>query len=196
MRTTMDELQEMQAQMALLKEKLNNEEIVNDQLLRDVTRLRVRRVNRNVWIETICVLFVITVDNGVFHQLGCSWWFIGGTTAMMLACLLATVIPHRRVKEHEIMQGDLLTVAKQVRRLRQAYDDWLKIGIPMALVWVIWLLVELYFQHTDNLPLFVCIAIGILGGGAVGGWIGGRQHKKYVREMDEIIRQIEAEHES
>lgn len=191
MRTTMDELQKMQAQMALLKEKLNNEEIVNDQLLRDVTRLRVRRVNRNVWIETICVLFVIIVDNGVFHQLGCSWWFIGGTTAMMLACLLATVIPHRRVKESEIMQGDLLTVAKQVRRLRQAYNDWLKIGIPMALVWVIWLLVELYFQHTDNLPLFVCIAIGILGGGAVGGWIGGRQHKKYVREMDEIIRQIE-----
>lgn len=44
----MDELQEMQAQMALLKEKLNNEEIVNDQLLRDVTRLRVRRVNRNI----------------------------------------------------------------------------------------------------------------------------------------------------
>lgn len=94
------------------------------------------------------------------------------------------------------MQGDLLTVAKQVRRLRQTYKDWMRIGIPMVLVWVIWLLVELYVQHTDNLPIFISIAVGILVGGAVGGWIGDRQNKKYVREMDEIIRQIEAEHKS
>lgn len=181
----------MQAQMALLKDKLNKEEIVNDQLLREVTRQRVRRLNRNVWQEGICVLFVISFGNYAFHQLGCSWWFIGATTVMMLVCLLATVIPHRRVQENEIMQGDLLTVAKQVRRLRQIYKDWMRIGIPMVSVWFVWFLVELYFRHTDNLYIFVFTAVGALAGGTVGGIIGGRMHKKFVREMDDIINQIE-----
>ena len=189
--TVMDELQEMQAQMALLKQKLNNEEIVNDRLLREVTRQRVHRLNRNVWQEGMCVLLVITFGNYAFHQMGCSWWFIGATTVMMLGCFLARLIPHRRVKESEIMQGDLLTVAKQVRRLRQLYKDWVRISIPMVVVWFIWFLVEIYFQHTDSLFIFVFTAIGTAAGGTVGGIIGGRQHKKFIREMDEIIAQIE-----
>lgn len=188
---TMNELEEMQSQLALLKQKLNKEEIVNDQLLRDVTRQRVRRLNRNVWQEGICVVFVMTFGNFVFRQMGCSWWFIAGTTVMMLICFLATFIPHRRVKESEIMQGDLLTVAKQVRRLRKLYDDWMRIDIPMVSVWFIWFLVELYFQHTDSLFIFLFTAVGTLIGGVVGGSIGWHQHKKYVREMDEIITQIE-----
>lgn len=187
----MDELQEMQAQMALLKQKLDNEEIVNDRLLREVTRQRVRRLNRNVWQEGVCVLLVITFGNYAFHQMGCSWWFIGATTVMMLACFLLTLIPHRRVKESEIMQGDLLTVAKQVRRLRKIYKDWLRIGIPMVVLWFVWFLVEVYFQHTDSLFIFIFTAIGTAAGGTVGGIIGGRMHRKLVREMDEIIAQIE-----
>ena len=67
----MDELQEMQAQMALLKQKLNNEEIINDRLLREVTRQRVRRLSRMVWIEGICALFVVTFGNYVFYGFGC-----------------------------------------------------------------------------------------------------------------------------
>lgn len=71
-----------------------------------------------VWIEGICNLFVVTFGNYIFYGFGCSWWFIGGTTLMMLVCFWATLLPHRRVKEREIMQGDLLIVSKQVRQLR------------------------------------------------------------------------------
>lgn len=188
----MDELQEMQAQMALLKQKINNEEIVNDRLLREVTRQRTRRLNRAVWIEGVCALFVVIFGNSVFWGLDCSWWFIGGTTVMMIVCFLATLLPFRRVKENEIMQGDLLTVAKQVRRLRQLYKNWIWIGLSMASVWFIWFLAELYIHHTDDLTFVICIAVGAIAGGIAGGIIGNRQNKQYIREMDEIITQIES----
>lgn len=177
--------------MALLKQKLNNEEIVNEQLLRDVTRQRVRRLNRAVWIEGISALFVAVFGNCVFYGLGCSWWFIGGTTLMMLVCFLATLLPFRRVKESEIIQGDLLTVSKQVRRLRQLYRNWIWIGFSMAAIWLMWFFAELYLHHTDDLVFVICIAVGAICGGAVGGIIGSLQNKKYIREMDEIIAQIE-----
>ncbi len=187
----MDELQEMQAQMALLKQKLNNEEIINDRLLREVTRQRVQRLSRMVWIEGICALFVVTFGNYIFYGFGCSWWFIGGTTLMMLVCFLATLLPHRRVKEREIMQGDLLTVSKRVRQLRQFYKNWIRIGFSMVAIWLIWFFTELYLHHTDDLTFVISIAVGAIVGGAIGGIIGSLQNKKCIREMDEIIGQIE-----
>ena len=49
----MDTLLEMKEQLQVLKTKLNEQEIINDQLLRHVTQQRMRRINRN--IRQLCV---------------------------------------------------------------------------------------------------------------------------------------------
>ncbi len=186
----MEELEVMRQQMALLKEKLEKETIVSDKLLREVTRQKVRRLNRNVWQEAFGVTFVLTFGNWIFRLQGCSWWFIAGTSLMMIVCLFATIIPHSWVKQEEIMSGDLLKVAKQVRRLRKLYQDWVKIVIPMMTVWFAWFCWELY-QHAGNFTLFISMAGCATIGGLIGGAISWWNHKRYLREMDEIINQIE-----
>jgi len=186
----MEELEEMRAQLALLKTKLDSESIVNDRLMREVTRQRVRRLNRNVWQEGIACLFVVTVGNYVFHHLGCSIWFMVATTLMMTICFLATIIPHSRVKMDEIMSGDLLTVAKQVRRLKQTYQDWIKYGLILITLWLGWFAYEIYLITSDwhlALPMIGACFIG----GCIGGIIGYTMHRRLVREMDEIIASIE-----
>ncbi len=186
----MNELEEMRQQMAVLKDKLEKETIVSDKLLREVTRQKVRRLNRNVWQQGIGAAFVLTFGNWVFYNIGCSWYFIAATSLMMIVCFFATLIPHRRVHQDEIMSGDLLHVAKQVRRLRKVYQDWIKIGIPMIIVWFSWWCWEIY-QNAGSLTLFVPMAGGGIIGGIVGGLIGWSMHKCYLREMDDIIKQIE-----
>ncbi len=186
----MDELLEMRQQLAVLKDKLEKETIISDKLLREVTRQKVRRLNRTVWQQGIAVAFVLTFGNYLFYQTGCSWWFIAATSLMMIVCLLATIIPHRWVRQDEIMSGDLLQVAKQVRRLRQLYQDWIKIGIPMLAVWFAWWAWELY-TSVGNREIFISMCAGGFVGGLIGGLIGWFKHKRLLREMDEIIHQIE-----
>lgn len=184
------ELLEMREQLNLLKDKLDKETIVNDRLLREVTRQKVHRLNRNVWQEGFACLFVVTFGTWSFYNMHLSWWFIGATILMMIVCFLATLIPHSRIKMNEIMSGDLLTVAKQVRRLKHLYREWLRYGIPAVIVWMAWFAYEIICS-CDNWKIGISMIVGGIIGGITGGAIGLHMHKKLLREMDELIEDIE-----
>ncbi len=194
----MEELEVMRQQMARLEEQVEKQAKVVDKFLRGETLKKVRHLNQAVWTEGIACAFAIIFCNWLFHWLGCSWWFIAGTTLLMIASFLSTFISHRWVKEDEIMSGDLLQVAQQLRRLHKWYKDSLKIEIPIMLVYLAWAVWEIYhvgditiFDININLAPTMCI--GLLVGGVIGGLIGLLLHKSYMREMDDIINQIEGE---
>jgi uncharacterized membrane protein len=185
----MDELQEMREQLAALKEKLNKQEVVNDRLIRDVLRQKMKVVNQKGWISGIAALFVITFGNWMFHQMGLSVCFIIGTTIMMTICCVATWISHSWVKADNIATGDLLIVAKQVGRLRKVYVNWIYIAIPMIVIWFSWLSFEYYHIVQDYIATTAMLSGGLIGG-LIGGILGFKQNKKVVRELDEMLRQI------
>ena len=66
-----NELEEMRSQIALLKEKLDNEKIVNDKILRNATKTKIRSLRINQIMEYVSALFVITFGSVVFLQLLC-----------------------------------------------------------------------------------------------------------------------------
>ena len=148
----MDELQEMQAQIALLKDKLNKEEIVNDQLLREVTRQRVRHLNRYVKYNYLLAIPLLTFMGWEMRYLNCSWYFTCATLLMLLASFIIFIVAHSRIKQQDIISGNLLEVTKQARRLRKCYVDMLRIGMPIVLVWTVWFFAELYFHHFEEDP--------------------------------------------
>lgn len=187
----MDELQDLKEQLSLLKSKLDKEAIVNDKLMREVTRQKVRRLNRNVWQEGLACLFVITFGNFSFYKMGLSWWFIGATTAMMIGCFLGTLIPHQRIRMEEIMNGNLLTVAHEVKHLKMIYNEWLKFGIPMVILWFGWFAYEVY-TAMGEWKLAMAMIVGGFVGGISGGLVGWKMHKKLIQEMDDIINDIES----
>ena len=111
----------------------------------------------------------------------------------MLVSFLATLLPHRWVSEEDINTGDLLTVAKQVRRLRKWYKDWYYVGIPLVVLWLMWLGVELYFAFDRDVTMLISTLVGALVGGTIGGIVGHRMNKRLIREMDDLIDEIEKE---
>ncbi len=191
----MEELDVMRQQMARLEEQLEKQAIVVDKFLRGDTLKRVHHLNRTVRREGIGAAFMITIGNLAFLEFGCSWWFIASTTLLMIANFLSIFIPHRWVKEDEIISGDLLQVAQQVRCLHKWYKESLKIEIPILLGWIAWGAWEMYQNAGDSLSLDITgvriMCISVLVGGLIGVLIALRQHKGYMREMDDIINQIE-----
>ena len=186
----MDELQEMREQMAALKDKLNKQEMVNDRLIRNVLSQKMKVVNKNAWVSGLSSLFVITFGNFLFYHMGLSVWFLIGTTVMMVFCVAVTWVSHSWVSSNEIAKGDLLKVAKQAHRLQKVYKNWKYIALPMVMVWLAWLVME-YAAEVQDKTMLISMVSGLLVGGLVGGLVGIRQNKKVIRELDEMIAQIE-----
>lgn len=183
------ELETMRAQIALLKEKLDKETIVSEKLLRDTMRHKARTINTNAWISVAASIFVIIWALAYIPKEGFSWWFAGATVLMMLVCDFFTWKYHKNVNA-KTMSGDLLTVAKVMKQLRDNYKKWLKYSIAMISVWFVWLSIE-FCILLDDWRLAVVMIIALLIGLAIGGFIGLKMHNSVIRNAEEIIQQIE-----
>jgi hypothetical protein len=183
------ELETMRAQIALLKDKLDKETIVSEKLLRDTMRHKARTINNNAWISVVASIFVIFWALTFLPSEGFSWWFTGATILMMLVCDFFTWKYHKDVNA-KTMSGDLLTVAKVMKQLRDNYKKWLKYSIAIIVVWFIWFAVEYCIQLSDW-RVAVIMIIALLIGLAIGGFIGLKMHNAVIRNAEEIISQIE-----
>ena len=183
------ELETMRAQIALLKDKLDKETIVSEKLLRDTMRHKARTINNNAWISVVASIFVIFWALTFLPSEGFSWWFTGATILMMLVCDFFTWKYHKDVNA-KTMSGDLLTVAKVMKQLRDNYKKWLKYSIAMIAVWFVWFAIEYCIQLSDW-RVAVIMIVALLIGLAIGGFIGLKMHNAVIRNAEEIISQIE-----
>lgn len=184
------ELEELRAQMAVLKDKLSREEIVSERLLRQTMKGHVRFINSQAWIGSIACLFVIGMMPELSEQFGLSLWLVIYTTAMMLFSMGATLFEHRGVSP-DMMNGNLLDVAKRMRKLKKDYQNWKYIGYPMVAVWFIWFSAEIVVNSHVNRNMAISLLSGLLAGGIIGVFLGFKMQKKTISTIDEIISQIE-----
>lgn len=184
------ELEELRSQMAVLKEKLNREEIVSERLLRQTMKGHVRFINSQAWVSGAACVAVILMMPGLGQEFGLSLWLILYTAAMMLFSMGATIVYHRGVSP-DMMNGNLLQVAKRMRKLKNDYKNWKYIGYPMAAAWFIWFSAEIVLTTAVNRTMAMSLLSGLLVGGIAGVVIGLKMQKKTISTIDEIISQIE-----
>ena len=113
-----NELEEMRAQMALLKEKLNKEEILTDNLLKQAMTGKMSTINRYKWISLFAALFALTFGNMSWYQIGLPLRFLIGTSVLMVLCVVVMWIIHAKMDERDIMDGNMLEVAKNAKKLK------------------------------------------------------------------------------
>ena len=184
---------EMREQFTLLRHKLDQQDIINDSLLRETMRSRMGAINRTKYKSYICaalclVLYpVLLVYWGVFSNA-----FVIVTCIMMLFCMYATYYVHKPVDRMDLMTEDLATVARVMAKFRRQYNQWLYYVTPALLVpWLSWAVYEYAWKFAPEgvshwllaIPLLICAAIGAL--------VGYHWHCKAVNAADNIIRQIE-----
>ena len=183
------ELEDMREQMSTLKKKLNQQEIVNDRLVRRSMKNEVSTITRRYNI--IMVLSVLTVPYfyWVFVKLsGFSMAFWIGSSIFMLICGGATFYNTRKINDPDMMSHSLIEARKKVASAKKFDVDWLKFGIPTVILWFGWFTYEVYLQDND-------LANGLFWGGCVGGIVGViagfKFHFRTQRQYQEIIDQIE-----
>ena len=187
MENTDNTLREMQQQMQQLREKLANEKIVNDRMLRTSFRKTVNQLNTRTSLP-IAMACAGLAFFPLLRYLGFSWYFLIFTDVMLLVAIVAMLLTRRHIP---CLDNDLVTAASEITTFRKINADWIKYGIPCLVVWVgllAWDVIKNVQLGRDNLYGFVGGAvIGLIIGGA----IGLKNRREILNGSDELLDQIE-----
>lgn len=186
------ELEQMRSQIGMLKQKLEQQTIVNDRHIRNSMKSNISDLNWTIRGTIIGGAFAVVFAPMTFHNQGCSPIFVIATAVMLAVCLYLTVVQKINLgKMMDFTQDNLVETAKKINKLRKHYKEWYKIAIPMLLVWTGWMIYEMVKAIGTESPTaigFYCGAgIGLIIGGIVGTYI----NRKVVRKANEILSQIE-----
>ena len=184
------ELENMRQQLTTLKNKLNQQEIVNDRLIRHSMKNTASNINRKYTIAIVAGLLMIPYSYWIFIKLaGFSVAFWLFTCVFMLICVGATYYNSRNISDSNLMTNNLLDVRRRMARAKKFDANWLFFGVPCILLFMGWFMYETYQVQgggTNN-PFFWGGCIG----GIIGTVIGFMTHFKTQRQYQEIIDQIE-----
>lgn len=181
------ELNEMRNQLCLLKQKLNEQEIVNEKLMRKVTSERLSKINREGKIYSIIAAICVPINYLILQMAGTSTAFNIVTILYLLVCIGVSVYSRRGINPEDVINGNLVTTKKKMLSYKTLCNKWL-IGVtPFLLVWFGWFMYELAADDSD-------FNTGAIVGGCVGAVVGTIcgiiYHKKSMKNIDSAIQEI------
>ena len=185
------ELEDMRAQIAILKDKLDKQTIVNDTHIRNSMKSKRSEMTRTIGITIFAGVLAIPYCIGVFCYMGLSPVFIAATGLMLAVCVWLTIKQQLTLKGLDFSQGKLLEVAEKLNKVKVHYHEWIKIALPMLIIWFSWLMYEVITHCGIEEPMTMGFCVGAAIGGVVGGIVGYRTNRKIVRKSTEILEQID-----
>ena len=185
------ELEQMRTQIGMLKQKLEQQAIVNDTHIRNSMKSKISDLNRTIGATIFAGIFAVIFAPMTFFIQGCSLTFIIATAVMLAVCLGLTIVQKMNLgKMMDLSQGNLVETAEKLSKVRTHYKEWYKIAIPMILVWGGWMIYEMVQVLGIESPTAIGFYCGAGVGLLIGGIIGSRINRKVVRQANEILAQI------
>lgn len=186
------ELEQMRSQIGMLKQKLEQQTIVNERHIRNSMKSKISDLNRTVRGTIFAGIFAVLFAPMTFYIQGCSLLFVIGTAVMLAACLGLTIVQKINLgRMTDLSQSNLIETAERLSRTRTHYKEWYKIAIPMLLAWVGWMIYEMVNAIGIESPTAIGFYCGAGAGLIIGGVIGARINRKVVQQANEILAQIE-----
>ena len=137
------ELEEMRAQISILKDKLEKQTIVNESHIRLSMKSKVKDLNSTIKGTVAGGIFALIYCPIVFAHLGCSVPFVIVTTVMLAVCLILTIRQKVVLGRLDFSQGNLVEIAQSLGKIRKHYVQWTRLAAPaIVLPWFGWCLYE------------------------------------------------------
>lgn len=186
-----NELDEMRQQMALLKDKLNHQEIVNDQLVRNAVKGRIGDLtsmrHRKRFMLILCTLLVPAMLIGA---IGLPAWFACATAAFFILALVYSEYYMDGIDDRDLTSRGLLQVSEKAARLKRQTKRWLWVGLPLLAVWIVTFCYlvnnNTWFEIQNNE-----IVTGVITGLVIGGLLGFLMYNRQQRMVDDLQAAID-----
>ena len=184
------ELDEMRQQMAILKNKLEKQTIVDERIIRRAIKHSASTINKRYLVISIIALAMIPYGYWAFvklNGLSISLWI--ASCVMMLLVVGFCFFNGRAMRDPLLAEGNLHDTLHRVVAAKRRDNNWLWFGIPTVTAWTGWVGWEMAQKMGAEhfkffMPFFIiCIVAGII--------IGLTVHFKTQRHFRDIIEQIE-----
>ena len=184
------ELEEMRQQMAILKDKLENQTIVNDRFIRRSIKRGVNTINRRYLVIGIIALAMIPYGYWAFVKLNGSSIGVWITMSILMLIVFGyTLYTGRYLRANDLYNSNLIDARQKVAKAKKLDSDWLKFGIPAGLLWIIYFIYDKYQQISDD--SFWIFAASMTVACILGVLIGLKIHYRNQDNYQEIVDQIE-----
>lgn len=190
-----NELEQLREQMSIFKDKLNKQQIINDQLVRNTMKSKLSWIKSFVWGEII-IIPILLLGMAVFHAgTGLSWWLYGFLAIGLIADATGDFIINR-IPKGQLLSGDLVETSKRLVKMKKQRTSWFIIGLIFVTIWLVWLIVELVLKTDpgcalpDHNLVIAIMAIAVAVGGVIGGIVSWFIFRKMQRTNNDIIDQL------
>ena len=180
------ELNELREQIALLKDKLQRQQIISEQNIITAAQKGISKLNKTGNIWGIFGIFAVVYCSWAFLRFGFSDGFVIGTAIFLAICAAVTIYAHWGIRSIDVANGNLVDISQRLISFRKIYSRYHLFSIPALLVWCYFLYQDA--QHMlDNAEYFL---IGGCVGGVIGAIIGLKAHFNVIRETDKVLANI------
>lgn len=182
------ELEQIRSEYAVLKRKLDGQEIINDRIMLDSVRSKIDVIESQERGLLVCCIAAMLLSPVCHLLFGASWWFCGATFLYMAYAVYRVLLNRRYFVADNRAGKDMLPVIKKIKYFRTEYANRLNTGLPLAVVWLVWLVWEV-FRHAGGSQVVVYVLCGVIVGLAIAGAVLLNMRARVIRNCDAIIRQ-------
>ena len=172
METKHTEFEEMRQQLDILKNKLDNQTLINDKLIRQSMLNKMSFMKKYTWVLLLMLPYTYYFYYKFRDMFYISWWFYGFTLILLTfsVCFDAYI---NHVNKKEFLNGDLIAASLQMQRMKKLRKKSFLCGTIIMIIWTPWFFIETYYgSGAANGGDHTCMSNGMLVGGGIGLIVG------------------------
>ena len=190
-----NEVDNLRQQLAQFKQRLGQEEIISDRLMRHSMNARISIFTKSSVISDAIGLLSMPFILLAFYKVGISWYLGLIILLAVIVEFIYNVICHRKLQRLFTSDNDLLTVRRGLLKFKRAERVQMLIAVPFILLWVL-----VYYWQTGifgneltsaSTKGLIASAVGIFFGLIIcfGFYFSEmRRVNQSVREIDELAK--------
>ena len=135
--TPVNEVEELRQQLALFKQRLDQQEIVSDRLLRRSMNARLNIFTKTSVVTDAIGLLFMPIILIALHAIGVPWYLGAFVLLMIIIELAYNIAAHRQLQRLFADGNDLLTVRRGLLRFKKTERMWMLIAVPLIILWLL-----------------------------------------------------------
>ena len=184
------ELEQMRQDYAVLKERFDKQQIINDRLMEKAFKSDVRRLSADKLSGLISGALGIPLVIVVSIIRHVDWWFPAAVSVFIVISLWFALRMYRNLSKETLYEEDILSATKKVKRFKQQYQRYFFATMAVGLLIVGAFAPTIYHSWRtpeQGMKMLLILALLVITFSVV----GYLSYKRLMKACDSIIEQLQ-----